>query len=47
MWDFILAIKDPVIFLVVGMFLLVKGADWFVDGASNLAKLMKISQTNL
>jgi cation:H+ antiporter len=24
------------------MFLLVKGADWFVDGASNIAKLLKI-----
>lgn len=28
--------------LVVGMILLIKGADWFVDGASRLAKAMKI-----
>lgn len=28
--------------LVVGMVFLVKGADWFVDGASNIAKAMKI-----
>lgn len=42
MWETIVQLKDPVIFLVVGMFLLVKGADWFVDGASNIAKLLKI-----
>lgn len=28
--------------LVIGMVFLVKGADWFVDGASNIAKAMKI-----
>ena len=28
--------------LVVGMVLLVKGADWFVDGASSIAKTLKI-----
>ena len=28
--------------LVVGMVLLIKGADWFVDGASKIAKAMKI-----
>lgn len=28
--------------LVVGMILLIKGADWFIDGASKLAKAMKI-----
>lgn len=31
-----------VLLLAVGMFLLVKGADWFVDGASNIAKALKI-----
>ena len=30
------------LFLLVGMALLVKGADWFVEGASNLAKALKI-----
>ena len=29
-----------VIYLVVGFFLLVKGADWFVDGASGIAHKM-------
>ena len=28
--------------LVVGMLLLIKGADFFVDGASKIAKAMKI-----
>ncbi len=42
MWEKLLQLKDPIIFLVVGMYLLVKGADWFVDGASNIAKLLKI-----
>ena len=28
--------------LVVGMLLLIKGADYFVDGASKIAKAMKI-----
>ena len=28
--------------LVVGMFLMIKGADFFVDGASNIAKALKI-----
>ena len=31
-----------VVVLVVGFVLLVKGADWFVDGASNIAKALKI-----
>ena len=31
-----------IFWLVVGMILLIKGADWFVDGASRLAKAMKI-----
>ncbi len=30
------------VLLVVGMVFLVKGADWFVDGASNIAKAMKV-----
>jgi len=30
------------LFLAIGMVLLVKGADWFVDGASNIAKALKI-----
>lgn len=30
------------LFLVIGMVFLVKGADWFVDGSSNIAKAMKI-----
>ena len=30
------------LFLVIGMVLLVKGADWFVDGASSIAKALKI-----
>ena len=31
-----------VLFLLIGMVLLVKGADWFVDGASSIAKALKI-----
>ena len=42
MWEKLLQLKDPIIFLVVGMYLLIKGADWFVEGASNIAKLLKI-----
>ncbi len=30
------------LFLLIGMVLLVKGADWFVDGASSIAKALKI-----
>lgn len=30
------------IFLLVGFTLLIKGADWFVDGASNLALILKV-----
>jgi len=29
-----------ILFLLIGMVLLVKGADWFVDGASNIAKAL-------
>lgn len=31
------------VLLVVGFALLIKGADWFVDGASNIAKILRIS----
>ena len=31
-----------VIMLIVGLFLLIKGADWFVEGASAIAKSLKI-----
>ena len=31
-----------ILFLVIGMAMLVKGADWFVDGASKIAKALKI-----
>lgn len=31
-----------ILFLVLGMAMLVKGADWFVDGASKIAKALKI-----
>lgn len=31
-----------VLLLVLGMFFMIKGADWFVEGASNIAKLLKI-----
>jgi len=33
-----------IVFLVLGFFLLVKGADWFVDGASGLARKLGIPQ---
>ena len=29
-------------FLLVGFFLLVKGADWFVEGASSIARRLRI-----
>ncbi len=32
----------PYLLLIVGFVLLVKGADWFVDGASSIAKHMKV-----
>lgn len=38
MWEIILS----VVLLAVGMGLLIKGADWFVEGASSIAKAMKI-----
>ncbi len=33
----------PIIVLIIGLLLLVKGADWLVDGASGLAKKHKVS----
>ena len=38
MWDIILA----VVLLVVGFVMLVKGADWFVDGATGVAEKLRI-----
>lgn len=38
MWDIVLAI----LFLVVGFVMLVKGADWFVDGAAGVAAKLRI-----
>ena len=32
-----------ILMLISGIWLLVKGADWFVDSSSNIAKMMKIS----
>ncbi len=39
-WDIILA----VLFLVGGFVLLVKGADWFVDGAAGIAEKLRVPQ---
>ena len=33
---------DNILLLIMGMFLLIKGADWFVGGASAIAKALKI-----
>lgn len=38
MWEILLCI----VLLVAGMFLLIKGADWFVEGASSIAKSIGI-----
>ena len=35
----------PIILLVVGFVLLIKGADWLVDGASSIATHFKVSKT--
>ena len=35
-------ILEAVFFLVAGLVLLVKGADFFVDGSSSVAKMLKI-----
>ena len=37
-WEMVLCI----VLLIVGMALLIKGADWFVDGSSRVAKALKI-----
>lgn len=31
-----------IVFLTIGLVMLVKGADWFVDGASKLAKILRV-----
>ena len=33
----------PILWLVLGLILLIKGADWLVDGASALAKKFNVS----
>lgn len=35
----------PIILLIVGFVLLIKGADWIVDGASSIATRFKVSKT--
>ena len=35
------------IILVIGFILLIKGADWFVDGASSIAKSLKMDLAEL
>ena len=35
----------PIILLIVGFVLLIKGADWMVDGASSIATHFKVSKT--
>ncbi len=37
-----MSIIIPILILIVGMALLIKGADFFVEGASNIAKALKI-----
>lgn len=37
-------VLEPLLLLIVGFILLVKGADWFVDGASNIAEKFNVSQ---
>ena len=37
---------QQIIILLVGFIFLVKGADWFVDGAASIAKKMGIPPTN-
>ena len=38
MWEIILSI----VLLIIGMFLLIKGADWFVEGAAAIARSFHI-----
>ena len=35
--------KDAVLLFVFGLILLIKGGDWFVDGATGIAKRFRIS----
>ena len=35
----------PIILLIVGFVLLIKGADWLVDGASSIATHFRVSKT--
>lgn len=46
-WNSIMTLPERVpilvyVYLIVGFVLLIKGADWFVDGASAVAKLLKV-----
>lgn len=46
-WNTIMTLPERIpflvyIYLIVGFVLLIKGADWFVDGASAVAKLLKV-----
>ena len=46
-WNSIMTLPERVpilvyVYLVAGFVLLIKGADWFVDGASAVAKLLKV-----
>ena len=38
-------IFDCILLLVLGFFILIKGSDIFVDGASSIAKKLKISRS--
>ena len=33
-----------VLFFIVGLILLIKGGDWFVDGATGIAKVFRIPE---
>ena len=35
-------LRDSFVILIAGMYLLIKGADWFVEGASSVARKMRI-----
>ena len=36
------SVISPYVLLIGGFVLLIKGADWFVDGSSSVAKLLKV-----
>lgn len=40
---FLMALVVTLVFLILGLVLLTKGADWLVDGSSDLARYLKIS----